>query len=183
MNKWFNRMIAMILCVCIMIGSAGSARAAEDTSENETQDTREGVVLPDIDDSDDGVRKTLYFQMSNISVNGSSVKFSSTSFTKGSLLNADAGATKIYVIGLLYHSATDSYSPNQYIRTGLCYYDSNSGTYLPAFYFTATSGRTINEPLVSVSNLTSTSRYKGFVRNLSTTGVITGSVGFYYSIE
>ena len=99
-----------------------------------------------------------------------------SSFTKGNLPNGD---TKLVASGSLTHTASSGLTTPT-IRAGFGYFAAGSDTVVPEYYQDFSGASAYVYESVSISNLTSNTRYVGIIKNLSPSyGTVSGRITVY----
>lgn len=162
--KKFIRNVFVLALACMMVASMALAVSA--TELDLTTDTMP-IALENGPDAGyvSGARISgLPFTMT--AANVTSFLTSSVS-GKGFVPSSYSGRT-IRVTGTLYHSVSGGN-----IRSGICYYNASSGTYIPGVYQNTVSGGYISMSKAA-SGLVQSATYYGYIRNDQGSGSVNG---------
>lgn len=155
-------MCAFFLTIVLLLSTPVTAEPAEiNFSGRELSGTvvEEFDILP--------LNSDLFYMTAN-EVSGLLTTYNSNKyFTKASL-----DCDNVYFSGKFTHSVSSAALNG--IRAGLCTYNSSTGLFDAKFYMTFKSGVAMMSEYFSKDEMESNTRYYGFVKNLYTTGTISG---------
>jgi len=181
MRKIINVFIMLLLTIFVFTALSCPASAydlnQEDNSSDENTIEPKAVILPSI--VEDGTALTLYTSISSTYIQD--FKKSSTEVST-SAFSSSPSSSYLYISGCLNHSVTGNTIYDYMIRTGLCYKNYQTGTYVPDFAKTQYVDRGIGftRKLCSISSLGSNTTYYLYVKNYFGEGYVYGDVGIYY---